>query len=263
MSLARRIASQKGINLLAARVIKSDAVAKDAVGRARRANALKVGRMLAASSSLAYVPSPSPRGRSFARAGLRPEPKTVDTSIGGMVFDNNSAVASTMKLLNTIPTGTSATSRVGKRVALKAIAIRGNIAAASATTMEKCTMLLVYIRTPNQATTLPAWTEILKGQTSYDLTNRDNASKFKILRRWDYEIIGNATTPSTGMEEQYFEYFVPLRGLPSTWTNASTAGTIGEFEEGALILCTVGDAANGATTTCTCSGNTRLYFTDM
>lgn len=196
-----------------------------------------------------------------ARRGLRLEPKTVDTTIS-MVFDNNSAVATTMKLLNTIPTGSSAITRIGKRVNLKAVAIRGVIQAASATTIDSITMLLVYVRNNNQAATLPAWTEVLVSQSSTALTNRDNASKFKILRRWDWNVTGNSTTPSTGNEVIHVEEFVNLKLKPSTWTNASTAGTIAEFEEGSLLLMTVGDGANAATTTPTFDGFSRCYFVD-
>lgn len=202
-----------------------------------------------------------PGGAYRAARGLRLEPKTVDSSFS-LNFDSNSAVANSMKLLNTIPTGTSAITRVGKRVCLKSVLIRGSIEAAGATIGEKCALLLIYIRNPNQAATLPAWTEILTSQSSVALTNRDNASKFKIVRRWDYDVIGNTTTPATGSEIITVNEFVKLKDLPSVWTSASTAGTIGEFEEGALILASVGKQANGATTTPTIAGNARVYFED-
>lgn len=202
------------------------------------------------------------RARMQAVAGLRLEPKTVDAAPSSMRFSNDSAVANSMLLFNTIPTGTSSITRVGKRVNLKAVAIRGSINAASATTVEKCTLLLIYIRTPNQGAALPAWNTILASQSSNSLTNRDNASKFKIIRRWDFSVSGNSTTPQTSEENYVVEEFVKLGGLPSVWTNASTAGTIDEFEEGALILGTVGGSNYGATVTPLFSGSTRVYFED-
>lgn len=194
--------------------------------------------------------------------GLKLETKTVDTSVGPLNFDNNSAVANCMQLLNTIPTGTSSVTRVGKAVQMVSVQIRGEITAATATIAHKVALLLVYIRNPNQAATLPAVTEILTAQTSNQLTNRDNASKFKIVRRWEYAVIGNITTPQCGNELVCVDEFVQLGYLDSVWTSASTAGTIAEFEKGALILLAVGDAANGATTTPVFVGRTRVYFKD-
>jgi len=189
------------------------------------------------------------------------ETKTVDTA-ATLNFDTDSAVANCMKLVNTIATGSASTQRIGKRVNLKAIAIRGQIYVGSATTIQRIALLLVYIRNPNQAATLPAVAEILATQSSLSLTNRDGASKFKIIRRWDFKMSGNQTTPATGLEIIAFDKFVSLKGLPSEWTNASTAGTIGEFEKGALILLSVGAAANGATTTPIANLNNRIYYVD-
>lgn len=164
--------------------------------------------------------------------------------------------------MNTIPVAASPVGRVGKKVDLKCIAIRGNVVAASSGTVHKCALMLVWIRSPNQAATLPAWTEIQVSQGSSSLTNRDGAPKFKILRRWDFTVTGNSTTPATGNEERSFEEFINLRGKQSDWTNASVAGTIGEFEKGALLLMGTGSSVFGATNTPVGSFNCRLYFTD-
>jgi len=131
------------------------------------------------------APYPQPK----RARGKRDETKTVDAALSSMRYDNNSAVANTMQLLNTVPTGTSGTTRIGKRVNCKAVHIRGYITAASATTLEAIATILLWIRTPNQAVALPAWTEILATQSAAALTNRDNAPKFKILRRWDHKVV--------------------------------------------------------------------------
>lgn len=193
----------------------------------------------------------------------RPEKKTVDTTNFNLNMDNNSAVALRMQLLNTIPTGNSTITRVGKRVMLKAVHIRGILVGGTATTYDKGSVLLVYIRTPNQAGTLPTMAEILAGaQDSISLTNRDNATRFKIVRRWDYVFSGNATTPNTDQVVYDVDHYVPLKNLPSVWTAGSVAGTIAEFVEGALILITVGYRANGATITPIIAASSRLYFED-
>lgn len=235
----------------------SDRSARVAAAVARRDAAVMARRPVAARSAVVI-----PAGM-FRRTNRgKTEVKTVDTTYTGN-FDNNSAVANCLFLLNTIPQDASPTGRIGKKVMLKAIQLRGRVIAASATTAENCCAILIYVRNPNQAATLPAVTEILVTQSSGALSNRDNASKFKILRRWDFPVTGNITTPGTGKELYDFEAYVPLKGLASLWTNAGTAGTIGQFVEGALLLLTVGFAANGATTTPQLIGNSRVYFTDV
>jgi len=230
---------------------------------------LKRARHMAAQRAVASavartVPPAIPLGR-FRRTQSRsitaPERKAVDAAFS-MNFDTNSAVAACMQLVNTVATGSASNQRIGKRITLRALSVRASLQASTATIYQKCVLMLIYIKNPNQAATLPAVNEILVSQSANALTNRDNASKFRILRRWEWEIIGNSTTPSTGMEQQFIEEYVRLPNLPSLWTNASTAGTIGEFVEGALILLSVGTSANGATTTPTVGGNTRLYFSD-
>lgn len=192
---------------------------------------------------------------------MQDEKKTLDTAIA-MNFDSNSAVASCMTNLTVIPNGNTGITRMGKSVNLRAVAIRGQIEAASATVEEKVSLLLVLIKTPNAATTLPAVNEILLTQSANALTNRDNASKFRILRRWDYTVIGNSTTPATESTLFDIEEYVDLKGVEALYQQGTTSGAIGSQIKGCLILLAVGTKANGATTTPTMVGNARLYFSD-
>ena len=207
----------------------------------------------------------SRRPPNIPRQKLNVEVKTVDTVIGSLAYDSNSAIGSVMKLLNTIPTGNSAITRVGKKVELKAIQIRGMILAQSATLFEKCTTLLIWIRNPNKAATLPAVTEIMVSQSANALSNRDNASRFKIVRRLDTRISGDTQTVASDDTIQLFEEYVPFKAgkYVSCWTQGSVNGTIDEFEQGALVILSLGLNANGATITPLFSGNSRLYYNDI
>lgn len=237
-------------------------LSQDPLKRARHATASR----LSSAAAMRSVPPAIPLGRFrrtvASRSTLAPERKAVDTASIALNFDTDSAVAACEQLVNTIATGSASNQRIGKRVVMRAIAIRGRVQASSATTVQKCALMLIYIKNPNQAATLPAVAEILVSQNSNALTNRDNASKFRILRRWEWAVTGNTTTPATGNESFVVEEYVRLPNLPALWTNASTAGTIGEFVEGALILLSVGTGANGATTTPTFVGGCRLYYSD-
>lgn len=197
-----------------------------------------------------------------ANRGTKTEVKTVDTAVT-LHYTVDGTVAQTMQLLNTIAQDASPTGRVGKKVTMTGVALRGTIFCGTALNVEKATTLLVYVRNNNQAATLPAWAEILVSQSNNALTNRDNASKFKIIRRWDHALIGDsdsATTTSATLIP--FEEFIKFKKpLEACWTAAGTAGTIGQFEKGSLILCTVGSLTEAGTHV-SFSGNSRVYFTD-
>lgn len=199
--------------------------------------------------------------RPIARANPQ-EVKTVDTTINALRFDTDSVVANSLQLLNTVPQDASPNGRVGKKITTVGLQLRLYMASASATVTARGRVLLIWVRTPNQAATLPAWTEILASQSSQAMSNRDGASKFKIVRSWNYEFVGNSTTPSTGKELQILDEYVKLPGKQCVWTNTGTAGTIAQFEKGALLLGTVGNAAYGATITPLLTGFTRFYFKD-
>ena len=192
-----------------------------------------------------------------------PEVKTVDTAFS-LRCDVDSDVAYNMKLLNTIPTGNTSNSRVGRKVELKGLQIKATVYSATATKQTHVAVALVWVRNPNKAATLPATTDIFVSQSSISLTNRDNASNFKIVRRWDWHIIGNSTTPSTGAELFPFDEYINFKAgkYTSSWTQTSTTGVIADFEQGALILVSLGDAVYGATTTVLATGNARCYYID-
>lgn len=196
--------------------------------------------------------------------GLKTEVKTVDTNISGFLASSDGAVATNMKLINTIPQDASPTSRIGKKVEMTGVAIRGTIYANTTLSMTHVTMLLVYVRNNNQAATLPAWNEILASQSPIALTNRDNASKFKILRRWDYKLIGDqdSTTPTCDTMQIVEEFVKFKKPLEAVWTAAGTAGTIGQFEKGSLLLMIVGDETFASGEAALLYANTRVYFKD-
>lgn len=198
------------------------------------------------------------------RPMVREEMKTFDIGTSTtLVCSSDGTTAQTQQLLNTIPTGTSSITRIGKKVLMKALQIRGILEAGSTGVSERCAILLVYVRSNNQAATPTVWADILNAQSPISMTNRDNASKYKILRRWDYQVIGNATTAGQQSDKTAYafdEYVVFKKPLISTWTSASVAGTIAEFEKGSLHICCVGNATTAGTLRPAFSFRSRLYY---
>jgi hypothetical protein len=191
--------------------------------------------------------------------------KTCDTTYT-LNFTADGNVAATMACLNIVPRDTSTIGRIGKQIVMKAIQIRGHIVPFPAAPSAICVLMLVYVRSNNLASTLPAWSEIMTAQDIIGLTNRDNAGKFKILRRWNYVMTGNdsAFTTNTDLTRRFVdEYITFKKPLVAKWSSASQAGTIGEFEKGSLLLISVGEQPTSAPTTIhQFDFKSRLYFTE-
>jgi len=164
----------------------------------------------------------------------------VDLAVATYVCD----VSGSITLLATIAQGASINQRIGKKCRLVSIQSHGNFVAGTTGTVSDACALIVYDKKPREA--LPAITDILVTANSRSFNNDAGSDRFVVLRRYDYEAIGNSTTPATGLEAITFDHFVPLRDLPVQFAAAGT-GAIGDIEEGALYLVTVGSTVAGTT----------------
>lgn len=142
-----------------------------------------------------------------------------------------------------IPEGSSVNQRVGKKVALKSIQIRGEFRSASSCVHNHCSALLVYDRRPTA--TLPAPTDILKNANSYAMNNDNNSGRFQIIRRWNQMVMGVPGINPKGAH--VFSEFVDLKGRKLIFKNTATTGAYNTVEEGALLMMCVGSAPTAAT----------------
>lgn len=165
--------------------------------------------------------------------------------------------------LNQVPLGNSSTTRIGRRFANTALAIRATISSGSTGTLCPCVMMLVWDRNPNQGAAIPAFNTVLTSVSPSALTNKDNAPRFKILRRWNFEVIGNQTIADlTDKSLHYVDEFVKLKNKVTLLTAADTTGLLPDMVEGSLLLyCFSSVAAGTAAANITLS--TRLYFDDQ
>ena len=164
--------------------------------------------------------------------------------------------------LNQVPLGNSSITRVGRRFANTAIALRGKVYAGSTGTHSIASLVLVWDRNPNNGAAIPAFSSVLSSQEAKSLTNKDNAPRFKILRRWTWEVAGNLTAGQiTDKGVYYFDEFVKMKNKVTLLTAADTTGLLPDMVEGSLLLYAVGDTAAG--TACpSLDIQTRLYFSD-
>ena len=135
---------------------------------------------------------------------------------------------------------------MGKKIQWKSMQIRGTVQANATTVSNNSAWLIVYDRRPTGS--LPAITDVLSSATAISFTNDANSGRFQILKRWNDTILGNVGTAGqqTDKSSVVVDEFLSLRSLPCAYKAAGT-GAIGDIEQGALYLITVGDNAAGNT----------------
>lgn len=199
------------------------------------------------------------------------------TPVGHVDVDNFSATFSTtgdIEHVNLIPQGDGVNKRTNDDVELLGLQIRGRVHNLDDATSNDCAMLLVLDKKPIGAT--PPITAILKSATSTALNNQDNKTRFRILRRWDWTLVGNRALSgpagTVGPPVIYPTYgnmtaktaisideYVSLKGIKSKYNGATGADT--SMTAGVLYLITVGSSAGTAASAGTFS--TRCRFLEQ
>lgn len=151
-------------------------------------------------------------------------------------------------LLNAVPQGAAVTQRVGKKIVMKGLQCRGAMNNDSTAILNDVAYLIVYDKRPTGA--LPAITDILNAITPTAMNNDANAGRFNILKRVDEVLIGNNSVTGavanalTEATIKSCDFWLDLKSKPVTYKAAGT-GAIGDIEEGALYLVTLGGTAAG------------------
>jgi hypothetical protein len=188
--------------------------------------------------------------------GLSRELGYVDLAPASYALDTTGSVT----LLNVVAQGAAVTQRVGKKIALKGLQCRGNMSANSTATTNDVAYLIVYDKRPTGA--LPTITDILVTISPFAMNNDANAGRFSILKRVDGMLIGNPAANSfTDCTALDADWWLDLKGRETVYKAAGT-GTIGDIEQGALYLVTVGQNAAG-TTAAALGVGFRLRFLDI
>lgn len=170
-------------------------------------------------------------------------------------------------LLNTVAQGAAVTQRVGKKIIMKGLQCRGIIVNRSTALLNDVAYMIVYDKRPTGA--LPLITDILNAIDPKAMNNDANAGRFRILKRCDDVLIGNTSQAAppvsdgnmTEATQKNADFWLDLKSAPVTYKAAGT-GAIGDIEEGALYLVTVGGNVTG-TTAANLSCGFRLRFLDV
>jgi len=180
------------------------------------------------------------------------EYKNVDATFSGAF-----STTMTQLLLNGLVPGTSATTRIGRKVTLRRLDFILNLANAPTTTNDHVALLFVVDRQPNGGNFNA--TDLLSSATSLSLPNPNEFERFRTIARYDLSFIGSATNAGPGGVLPSLAEHLPLN-IP-TFFNAGTAGTIADIQTNALFVVAIGSNATGATNPII-SGNIRVWYTD-
>jgi len=195
------------------------------------------------------------KSRPLQRNGnLKQETNYVDLVAATYVCDTTGSIT----LIATVAQGASVSQRIGKKIRWESIQMRGQSSANATSTISDGAAIIVYDKRPTGS--LPAITDILVSASSNSLNNDNNSGRFQILRRLNWLHLGNSGAPTTGREGYDINEFVNVK-RPCIFKSAAT-GAIGDIEEGALYLVTVGNQAAGSAA-CKCDIGFRVRYRDM
>lgn len=167
----------------------------------------------------------------------------------------------TVTLLNVVAQGAGVSQRVGKKILLRSLQFRGNMQNGSTAAANDVAFMIVYDKRPTGS--LPTITDILALATPTAMNNDSNAGRFSILKRVDEVLVGNIAAAANYTEAAVkgSDWYLDLKNRQTVYKAAAT-GAIGDIEEGALYLVTIGGTAAG-TTAASLFGTFRMRFNDV
>jgi len=229
--------------------------AASVIQRAWRSRRLRQG-LSKFSESLRMAPRMNPAIGKSRGYGSR-ETGFIDVAAADYMLDTTGSVT----LLNAVPAGASVNQRVGKKIRLKSLACRGWVYNNIEATANDVAFMIVYDRRPTSA--MPSVSDILVSPSSIAFNNDANSGRFQIMKREDFTLIGtlqpSEMTPTSAASA---DFYLNLRNLPTTYKAIGT-GAIGDIEEGALYLVTVGNHTNVLDIAATARLAFRTRFVDV
>ena len=162
--------------------------------------------------------------------------------------------------LDIVPQGTTVTTREGKSFRLTSVWARGSIDTLATTVLTDVLCMLVWDRQPNKA--LAAITDVIDVVTADSFTKRENAGRFKILKKWSMSMVGvSSGSGGGGISNHRVDDYVKMPpDCVAVCTNADTTGAIGNRISGALLLVTAGDQVAAGTVSANLISGFRIGF---
>lgn len=186
------------------------------------------------------------------------ERKVVDTASAQYACDTTGSVTA----LNLVATGTDINNRIGRKVMLKSVQVRGTVYPVDdATQSGSSRVMVVYDAQPNPSA-IATITDILQASEGDSYQNLNNRDRFKVLADYHLPVgrVSNTATQTLTVSPGIHEIncFKSVN-LPVIF-NGTTTAVIGAITTGVLLLVTIGTqgAGLGGQAQLTC----RVRFTD-
>lgn len=177
-------------------------------------------------------------------------------------------------LLNGVQVGAAFTNRIGSRMEMKSIHMRGTITSTVTDVQNILRALLIYDRQPNGAA--PVYTDVFQSRdqsgtaatTAISEINLDQRDRYVVVRdfQWSSPAVSNAAGVLTngpeyapGDNDWNLNEFIPLTGLTTHFKSSSAPTTIADINTGSLYMFFV---TSGTSARWTFSGGFRLRFND-
>lgn len=223
------------------------------IQKAERTAANALARMAVPRGVTSRNRVPPPTWRYNTSSG--PELKVIDTSVASMAQDLTGSVL----LLNGVATGTDFTDRIGRKICMKSILVRGvSTPQDGITTARMVRMMIVYDSQPNSAA--PAVTDVLLTAAAWSPNNLNNRDRFRVLvdkLQWHG---GGDTTAGTSFSDHNSSIVNKYKKINLETVFDGTGATISDIQSGSLYMITVGTTAAG--TGGVFNGRVRVRFTD-
>lgn len=184
------------------------------------------------------------------------ENKTIDVDPATYAFDTTGSIT----LLSGVATGADFTDRIGRKIFMKSLYIRGIIKPVDnnvGNTLAR--MIIVYDMQPNGAA--PGITDILKSSSPASQLNLNNRDRFRILidKQWSIGAVSDASTSSLSGSPTVHT-LKKFKRLNLEEVFKGTTSAITDISTGSIYMITLGDQAvgNGAVV----SMSSRVRFMD-
>lgn len=187
---------------------------------------------------------------------LTRQPKTELKAFDVATVTTSFSTAGVFTLLNVPVNGAELYQRVGRKIYMKSLHIRGMVYPSATTTQDRGRMVVFYDSQPNAgvSTLATLFADSNAGHaTSVDSEiNLDNRARFKILA--DKQYLFPSVTDTTGvltnlgpqdniLQTFNINIFIKLNGLETIY-NATNGGTIADITSGSLYVVTFGGLGN-------------------
>jgi len=187
------------------------------------------------------------------RAFSRGEWKFLDITV-----NNNMDTTGVLLLLNGLQPGSSASQRIGMKVAIRSLEMKLIGFANNGTGVDQEHRWLVLLDRQANGAAPTALTDFLAAGNTKGLRNLANRRRFKIIRDKRYYVNASGEPGSAREFNLYMKFRRPLM----VEYNAGVAGTVADIVSNSLYLVLIGQYAPGATAGML-QGYARIRYTDM